>query len=94
MADLGGGSMEVVEFADRAVTTLHSLPLGSLRISNGFGLTQRASAEDVEAALNQARENPFRCQDFHLESRRGTGGIGRLHAPVLRSWTSVTGIIR
>ena len=83
MADLGGGSMEVVEFADRAVTTLHSLPLGSLRISNGFGLTQRASAEDVDAALNQAREtlSAARISTLNPDGELvGSGGSMRLFA--------------
>ena len=57
MADLGGGSMEVVEFTERSMQTLHTLSLGSLRIANSFRLTQRAAAEDVAAAYRYARES-------------------------------------
>jgi exopolyphosphatase/guanosine-5'-triphosphate,3'-diphosphate pyrophosphatase len=57
MADLGGGSMEVVEFAERSLKTLHSLPLGSLRMANSFSLTEQATAEDVAAAHRYARES-------------------------------------
>ena len=83
MADLGGGSMEVVEFGDRAVTTLHSLPLGSLRISNSFGLTQRASSEDVEAALHHVREALSQARIATLNRGGelvGSGGSMRLFA--------------
>ena len=55
LADLGGGSMEVVSFADRRMETRHSLPLGSLRIAHGFRLEDRPAAEDVAAAFRFAR---------------------------------------
>ena len=87
MADLGGGSMEVVEFADRALKTLHTLPLGSLRMANSFQLTQQASAEDVAAAHLYARESlslaavPALTHDGELV---GSGGSMRLFAKLDR----------
>lgn len=87
MADLGGGSMEVVEFAERALNTLHSLPLGSLRIANSFRLTQQASAEDLTAAHRYARESlslagvPELTHDGELV---GSGGSMRLFAKLDR----------
>ena len=87
MADLGGGSMEVVEFAQRALKTLHTLPLGSLRISNSFRLTQQASAEDVAAAHRYVRESlslakiPVLTHDGEFV---GSGGSMRLFAKLDR----------
>ncbi len=87
MADLGGGSMEVVEFAERALKTLNTLPLGSLRMSNDFQLTQQASAEDVAAAHRYARESlslaevPALNHDGELV---GSGGSMRLFAKLDR----------
>ena len=50
LADLGGGSMEVVGFADRRMESRDTLPLGSLRISNAFRLADRPTAADLESA--------------------------------------------
>lgn len=50
MADIGGGSTEVVLFTERAMRSSVSLPLGSLRIANQFRLTDLPNAEDVHAA--------------------------------------------
>ena len=50
LADLGGGSMEIVRFSERAMRWSVSLPLGSLRIANQFHLTDLAGADDVHAA--------------------------------------------
>ncbi len=57
LADLGGGSMEVVSFADRTLESGHTLPLGSLRISNSFRLNDRPSAEDAAMAVRHIRES-------------------------------------
>ncbi len=50
LADIGGGSMEIVRFSERAMRWSVSLPLGSLRIANQFHLTDLADAGDVHAA--------------------------------------------
>ena len=50
MADIGGGSAEIVSFADRTLQTAATLPLGSLRIANRFRLTDRPAPSDVSAA--------------------------------------------
>ena len=87
MADLGGGSMEVVEFADRAMRTLHSLPLGSLRTANSFRLTRYASAEDVAAAHRYARESLALARISALPPGGelvGSGGSMRLFAKLDR----------
>lgn len=87
MADLGGGSMEVVEFTERSMQTLHTLSLGSLRIANSFRLTQRAAAEDVAAAYRYARESlalarvPALVPNGELV---GSGGSMRLFAKLDR----------
>ena len=50
LADIGGGSMEIVGFTQRRMDWSVSLPLGSLRIANRFGLTDLAAKADVESA--------------------------------------------
>ena len=52
LADLGGGSMEVVSFADRRMENRDTLPLGSLRIANAFRLADRPRAEDLASAYD------------------------------------------
>ena len=52
LADIGGGSTELVRFTDRTLGEKVSLPLGSLRIANRFGLTDRPRPEDVQAAYD------------------------------------------
>ena len=85
MADLGGGSMEVVEFAERALKTLNTLPLGSLRMSNEFRLTQQASAEDVAAAHRYALESLSLAGAPAVDPRRRVGGVRRVHAPLCQA---------
>ena len=87
MADLGGGSMEVVEFAARGLKTLHTLPLGSLRIANSFDLTEQASAEDVSAAHRYALESLSLAGTPTLTNGGelvGSGGSMRLFAKLDR----------
>ena len=50
LADIGGGSTELVEFDHRKMGSSVSLPLGSLRIANRFNLTDRPAPEDIHAA--------------------------------------------
>ena len=81
MADLGGGSMEVVGFAERRMETRYSLPLGSLRIANLFRLTDRPRAEDLGAAFGYVRECLARAKVPCLQpgdTLVGSGGSLRL----------------
>lgn len=55
LADIGGGSTEIVQFQNRELVSSVSLPLGSLRISNRFDLGDRPAAEAVKAAYDYAR---------------------------------------
>ena len=52
LADIGGGSTEVVQFRDRELRSSLSLPLGSLRIANQFDLGDRPAAGSVRAAYD------------------------------------------
>ena len=52
LADIGGGSTELVSFSGRTMGSSVSLPLGSLRIANRFNLTDLPSPEDVRAACD------------------------------------------
>ncbi len=81
LADLGGGSMEVVEFSERSLKSMHTLPLGSLRVSNQFRLTERPAAEDLAAAVRYIRECLAAAQIPHLGASGtlvGSGGSIRL----------------
>ena len=81
LADLGGGSMEVVGFADRSLEFMRTLPLGGLRISNRFGLNDRPAAEDLAAAARYVRECLASAQIPRLGSSDtlvGSGGSIRL----------------
>ena len=55
LADIGGGSTEVVQFRDRELGSSLSLPLGSLRIANQFDLGDRPAADSVRAAYDHVR---------------------------------------
>ena len=55
LADIGGGSTELVRFRDRELVSSVSLPLGSLRIANQFDLGDRPSAESMKAAYEHVR---------------------------------------
>ncbi len=50
LADIGGGSTEMVQFRDRELVSSVSLPLGSLRIANQFDLGDRPTEASVRAA--------------------------------------------
>ena len=81
LADIGGGSTEVVRFRDRELVSSASLPLGSLRLSNQFDLgdlpteqSVSAAYEYVRAVLSDARVEPL--EDG--ETLVGSGGSVRL----------------
>ena len=81
LADLGGGSTEVVGFAGRRMETRQSLPLGSLRIANVFRLADRPAAGDLEAAFRFVRDCLAEAEVPRLEpgdSLVGSGGSLRL----------------
>lgn len=87
LADIGGGSMEIVRFSERAMHRSVSLPLGSLRIANRFHLTDLAGAEDVRAAYEfvhatLAAAGVPRLQDGDVLV--GSGGSVRLLSRLLR----------
>lgn len=55
LADIGGGSTELVRFRDRELVSSISLPLGSLRIANQFDLGGRPAAGSMKAAYEHVR---------------------------------------
>ena len=55
LTDIGGGSTELVRFHDRELESSISLPLGSLRIANQFGLGDRPATASVQAAYDYVR---------------------------------------
>lgn len=88
LADIGGGSMEIVRFSDRTLRDAVSLPLGSLRIANRFALTDRPAGSDVRAAVAYVRAAltaaavPRRSGDAALV---GSGGSVRLLSRLARN---------
>ena len=66
LADIGGGSTELVRFRNRELVSSVSLPLGSLRLANQFDLGDlptdpavRAACEHVRAVLSSAGIEPL-----------------------------------
>ena len=87
LADIGGGSMEIVQFGERAMRWSVSLPLGSLRISNQFQLTDLARAEDVHAAYQHVHATLAAVGVPRLKDGAvlvGSGGSVRLLSRLLR----------
>ena len=81
LADIGGGSTELVEFSDRTMRASVSLPLGSLRIANRFNLTDRPAPEDVHAAYEFVHRTLQEAGIRQLASNEaliGSGGSVRL----------------
>ena len=104
LADIGGGSTEIVRFANRTMHTTASLPVGSLRIANRFGLTDRPSAAGLQAAYAYVGEilsdagvarPPDTAQSETAESALvGSGGSVRLLARLARTREEIYPIIR
>ena len=81
LADIGGGSMEIVRFGARSMLSSDSLPLGSLRIANRFRLTDLPAAEDLHAAYEYVHATLSAAGVPRLsagESLVGSGGSVRL----------------
>ena len=55
LADIGGGSAELVRFRGRELVSSVSLPLGSLRVANQFDLGDRPAAGSMQAAYEHVR---------------------------------------
>ena len=87
LADIGGGSMEIVRFSGRSMDWSVSLPLGSLRIANQFHLTDLARPEDVHAAYEHVHASLSEAGVPHLmdgDALVGSGGSVRLLSRLLR----------
>ena len=81
LADIGGGSMEIVRFGARVMLDSVSLPLGSLRIANRFRLTDLPESEDLQAAYEYVHATLAAAGAPRLlpdESLVGSGGSVRL----------------
>ena len=85
LADLGGGSMELVGFFDRSMETRHTLPLGSLRIANRFRLTDRPTGEDLERRLSARQAMPRSGQGPAPGEERHAGRVRGLDAPAFQA---------
>lgn len=81
LADIGGGSTEIVQFNGRAMGSSVSLPLGSLRIANQFRLTDLPNAEDMRSAYEYVHATLSQAGVPRLsleEALVGSGGSVRL----------------
>ena len=88
LADIGGGSTELVRFNGRTMGSSVSLPLGSLRIANQFNLTDSPAAEDVHTAyqfVNATLAEAGVCRLTDNEVLIGSGGSVRLLSRLDRS---------
>ena len=85
--DLGGGSMQVSQFQDRARLRSVSLPLGSLRLSDAFLVSDPPRSGEVRRLQAHVREALERAELAPLaagEALVGTGGTVRNLARVDR----------
>ncbi|HEY7510233.1 MAG TPA: Ppx/GppA phosphatase family protein [Vicinamibacteria bacterium] len=85
--DLGGGSMQVSHFQDRALLRSVSLPLGSLRLSDAFLGSDPPKPGEVRRLQTHVRETLEAAEIAPLatgESLVGTGGTVRNLAKVDR----------
>ena len=90
LADLGGGSTEIVRFTRRSLKTLDSLRVGSLRIANRFHLTDKPYPEDLTAASEHISNLLSQADIPRLDKRNalvGSGGSMRLLAKLDRRRT-------
>lgn len=88
LIDLGGGSMQISTFRDRRLSQWWSLPLGSLRLSDRFLITDpptsaevRRLQEYVRRTLEEAGIPPLQADDQVV----GTGGTIRTLARIDRA---------
>ena len=92
LADLGGGSTEIVRFARSSHQgSLESLRIGSLRIANQFQLTDKPSAKDLAAASDYTFNLLSESDIPRLDKRGslvGSGGSMRLLAKLDRRRTA------
>ena len=91
LADLGGGSTEIVRFSHRSLNSLDSLRIGSLRISNEFRLTDKPSPKDLSAASEHTANLLSEAGISRLDKRGslvGSGGSMRLLAKLDRRRTA------
>lgn len=90
LADMGGGSTEIVQFARRSLKTLDSLRIGSLRIANQFQLTDKPSPKDLKAASEHTINLLAKADIPPLDKKGslvGSGGSIRLLAKLDRRRT-------
>src|SRR5947209_8364999 len=88
LIDIGGGSMQIARFRDRCLLQAWSLPLGALRLSDRFLLTDpptpaeiRRLQEHVRTLQDQARIPPLASDEQVV----GTGGTLRTLARIDRA---------
>ena len=96
LADIGGGSTELVRFTGRTMGSNVSLPLGSLRLANQFNLTDNATPTDVLAAYEYVHSTLVGAGIPRLnpgESLIGSGGSVRLLSRLDR-WSEPYPIIK
>lgn len=90
LADLGGGSTEIVRFARRSLKSLDSLRVGSLRIANQFDLTDKPCPKSLAAAVKHTLSLLSEGDIPRLDKRGclvGSGGSMRLLAKLDRRRT-------
>lgn len=87
LVDVGGGSMQIVHFRDRAMRRYWTLPLGALRLSDRFLASDPPSAAEAAKLVDHVRETfaaasiPSLARD---ETVIGTGGSIRNLAKIDR----------
>ena len=88
LIDIGGGSMQIVHFRDRCLRQAWSLPLGALRLSDRFLLTDPPTAAEIRRLQEHVRTLEEQAGIPSLaadEQIVGTGGTLRTLARIDRA---------
>jgi exopolyphosphatase/guanosine-5'-triphosphate,3'-diphosphate pyrophosphatase len=88
LIDIGGGSMQIAHFRDRCLRQAWSLPLGALRLSDRFLLTDPPTAAEIRRLQEHVRTLQEQARIPSLASDEqivGTGGTLRTLARIDRA---------
>ncbi len=89
--DLGGGSLEIIRVKNRQITHALSLPLGAVRVTEGFLRSDPASAKEIRRLQEHLQEQFGALKWFRAEPEMtiiGEGGSLRLIGRLIQKQTN------
>lgn len=87
VVDIGGGSLELVLAAETVVERLYSLPLGAVRVTEAFGLSDRLEDEQwdrLKREVDRAFKQAIGKLPFQPDTMIGSGGTFSTIAEMIR----------